>query len=390
MIDLLLNINILFSWGQHLLTMGLPAIDDSLDGILSAMKNFNLAGAGTLITYSKVLGQTLCICVGGYECWMMILGRRGIDVIKILRIIGISLCITSIGWIRSAISVPGDILETQAKVAAKVENKKVAALELAVAKKQGEYYDKLRAKQDSIEAKKVAASGIDTGSGTIDKILYYMSHMNEEFSNLAKQAAVVTETKISEWTNDIIRFIGELVFQMSYYGMLCAQRIFLSILGIFGPVAFALSLAPPWSSAWSQWLSKYISLTLWGFVIYTIVSYVDQILIYNLTKDLIAYTRLCGSSGLGSWSSVGALGAQGIGSNCMYSMGMLVGAFVLRFTPEVASWLIPGGASSAVGGAMGTAAMGASSAVGGTMGVAKSMGSAFSGNSKSKKKTKTK
>jgi hypothetical protein len=37
---------------------------------------------------------------------------------------------------------------------------------------------------------------------------------------------------------------------------------------------------------------------------------------------------------------------QGIGSNCMYAMGMLVGAYVIRFVPEVASWLIPGSVSS--------------------------------------------
>lgn len=51
-----------------------------------------------------------------------------------------------------------------------------------------------------------------------------------------------------------------------------------------------------------------------------------------------------------------ALGLQGIGSNCMYAMGMLVGAFILRFVPEVASWLIPGGVSSSAGSAAGSVA----------------------------------
>ena len=45
-----------------------------------------------------------------------------------------------------------------------------------------------------------------------------------------------------------------------------------------------------------------------------------------------------------------------IGSNCMYAMGMLVGAYVLRFVPEVASWLIPGGISSSAGTASGSMA----------------------------------
>ena len=40
----------------------------------------------------------------------------------------------------------------------------------------------------------------------------------------------------------------------------------------------------------------------------------------------------------------------------MYAMGMLVGAFILRFVPEVASWLIPGGVSSSAGSTAGAVA----------------------------------
>ena len=169
---------------------------------------------------------------------------------------------------------------------------------------------------------------------------------------------MAAETKVSEWINDVIRFIGELIFQMSYYGMLVAQRIFLTIMAVFAPIMFALSIVPPWSSAWSQWVSKYLSLSLWGFVVYMCLYYIDFILMYNLQEDLTAYGKLLQGQ-VDSWSQIGALGLQGIGSNCMYAMGMLVGAYVIRFVPEVASWLIPGGVSSSAGSAAGGVAAGA-------------------------------
>lgn len=97
---------------------------------------------------------------------------------------------------------------------------------------------------------------------------------------------------MSEWINDVIRFVGELIFQMSYYGILVAQRIFMAIMVIFCPIMFALSLAPPWNSAWSQWMSKYLSLSLWGFVTYMCLYYIDFILLYNLQQDLVAYNHL--------------------------------------------------------------------------------------------------
>jgi hypothetical protein len=43
----------------------------------------------------------------------------------------------------------------------------------------------------------------------------------------------------------------------------------------------------------------------------------------------------------------------------MYAMGMLVGAYIIRFVPEVASWLIPGGVSSGAASPSGSVAMGA-------------------------------
>ncbi len=341
-----------------LCTMGLPAIDQSLDKLLVAMEAFpNMAILGDTISFARMLGLLLALCVGSYECWMMMLGRRGMDVMKLLRIIGISMCISSSSWICSALQMPGKSLEATTKSMAMAKNKEVAALELKVAQKQGEYLERLRAVQDSIStAKQVASIGED--ANWWDKLVYNVENLGETINNYAQRAAVAAETKVSEWINDVIRFVGELIFQMSYYGILVAQRIFIAIMIVFCPIMFALSLAPPWNSAWSQWMSKFLSLTLWGFVTYMCLYYIDFILMYNLQEDLVAYNHLLHGA-VNSWEQIGALGLQGIGSNCMYAMGMLVGAYIIRFVPEVASWLIPGGVSSGAASPSGSVAMGA-------------------------------
>lgn len=352
-----------------LCTMGLPAIDESLDRLLVAMEAFpNVAILGNTIGFARVLGLLLALCVGSYECWMMILGRRGMDVMKLLRIIGISMCISSSSWICSALQVPGKSLESSTKAMAMAKNKEVAALELKVAQKQGEYLERLRAVQDSIStAKQIAEIGED--ANWWDKLVYNVENLGTTINNYAQRAAVAAETKVSEWINDVIRFVGELIFQMSYYGILVAQRIFIAIMIVFCPIMFALSLAPPWNSAWSQWMSKFLSLTLWGFVTYMCLYYIDFILMYNLQEDLVAYNHLLHGT-VNSWEQIGALGLQGIGSNCMYAMGMLVGAYIIRFVPEVASWLIPGGISSGAASPAGSVAMGAATMAGSAAGSA--------------------
>ena len=104
--DLLLSVSDLF------LTMGLPSIDESLDKLLVAMESFpKSAILGDTVGYARVLGLLLALCVGSYECWMMMLGRRAMDVMKLARIIALSMCITSSGWICSELQVPGKALE---------------------------------------------------------------------------------------------------------------------------------------------------------------------------------------------------------------------------------------------------------------------------------------
>jgi len=352
--------------------MGLPSIDDSLDKLLVAMETFpNVAVLGDAVSLARIIGLLLALCVGSYECWMMMLGRRGMDVMKLLRIVGISICISCSSYICSALQTPGKGLESTTKAMAKSKNKEVAAFELKVAQKQGQYLERLRAVQDSIAtAQQVAAIGED--ANWWDKLIYNVENLGNTINNYAQRAAVAAETKVSEWINDVIRFVGELIFQMSYYGILVAQRIFLAIMAIFCPIMFAMSLAPPWNSAWSQWMSKYLSLTLWGFITYMCLYYIDFILLYNLQQDMIAYEHLLNGS-VNSWSQIGALGLQGIGSNCMYAMGMLVGAYIIRYVPEVASWLIPGGVSSGVAGSSGAFAMGAAMTAGSAAVTATSM-----------------
>ena len=119
------------------LTMGLPAIDESLDKLLVAMETFpKSAVLGDTVGYARVIGLCLALCVGSYEAWMMMLGRRVMDIMKILRIIGLSICITSSSWICTQLASPGKALENTTKAMAKAKNKQVAALELKVAQKQ--------------------------------------------------------------------------------------------------------------------------------------------------------------------------------------------------------------------------------------------------------------
>lgn len=375
MIDMLL-------WVQNaFLVMGLSTLDESMQSVLDTMASVPRE-LGSTVGMAKLLGLIFALCIGSYESWMMMLGRRGMDVMKLVRIVGISLCITFSSEICSGLAGPGRALERQAKAMAAAKNAQVDVLQQQVAELQDAYLERLQERVDSLRrAEKAEVLGADASQW--DELVYSVKNLDSVIKDNLKQLAVFVETKFSEGFNIVVRFLGELIFQMTYYGLFLAQRCFMAILGVFCPLAFALSIVPPWSSAWSQWISKYLSISLWGWIIYVSLFYVDHLLIYNLQKDMAAYTYLVNNVN-GSSAQIGALGMQGIGSNCFYVMGMMIGSYLLKFVPEVASWLIPGGVSSGIGGMIGGAAAGgvmsATKMVGGkTLSMAKS---AVSGGSK--------
>ena len=345
------------------LTMGLPAIDESLQSVIAAIRSQTPSALGQITSIARVIGLIAALCVASYECWVMMLGRRALDVFKIMRIVGLSICISSSGFIGSAVATPGRVLESTTKGMAKSMNKRLVKQEEKVAKLQAKYYTKIRTLQDSIEvAKRIQEIGDDPA--WYDKIIYSVKNLGSTIDNFSKRAAITTETKITEWVNLVIRFIGECIFQIAYFSLLLMQAVFLKVLLMFAPLAFAMSIAPPWSSAWSQWISKYATISLWGFLVYLFVFYADFVLNYSLQKDIVAYTTLIGKA-KGTWTEIGSLGMQGIGSTCFYFVGMCVGAVLLKSVPEVASWLIPGGVSSSSAGSAGSSMISTASAAGG-------------------------
>lgn len=333
--------------------MGLPTISESMDALIDAMSSFPAAtNLGVIQSWAKIVGLCLALGVGANECFQMMLGRRGLDVMKLLHIVIISMCITSAGWIANAAQQPGILLEMQAKGMANEMNEEVRAKEEEVAALQEEYLDKVREQLRQLEENQEAENDAKDENWW-QQLKSEVKEVGVTIQNRIKEMTILLETKICEWVNLIIRFFGEILFQVAYYGLLISQRIFIHILAAFGPLMFALSLAPHYKSAWSQWLSKLLSLSLWGFVAYICVYYVDFIMLFNLQRDVTSYETLIGSvsADTDGDTNIAAIGMQAIGTTCMYVVGLLVGVRVLAFVPEVASWLIPGGVASGAGGA---------------------------------------
>jgi len=116
-------------------------------------------------------------------------------------------------------------------------------------------------------------------------------------------------------------------------------QISLTILAVFGPIVFAVSIYPSFEKTMSTWIARYIQISLWGPVCSVIAS--------------------CANS-LGNSPTNFALGMDGV---------VYIAAIFLYFSvPSMAAWVIESSGAGGTIGSVGGAASHAASAAGGAIG----------------------
>ena len=332
-------------------TVGLSFIDDNMCDIITALGN----GGPQLgvLEIAKNIAVCLALGVGAYESYMMMLGRRGIDVMKILRVVIIAICISQSSWIAARLKSPGLSMGIQAAQQMNVQNAILVSKEESLRVAQDDFIDKMFAHLDTLYAQQKAETMKAHEDEWLGSVSGEVASFGGQIEKWGKKAAIWLQVNIANGLNYVIRWLSEVVFQMMFYGILITQKVVLNLMTQFLPLAFALSLAPPFKSAWSQFISKFLSVTLWAPIAYMMVTYVDIILGYALSNDAAAMLKITDMS----WGEIGGLGLNMIGTTVTYATGMFIGAKMISMTTEIAGWLIPGGMSSGMGGAVTGAVM---------------------------------
>lgn len=351
MTDLFLNINqlcmvasdqFLMSFGSMFLDgMGMPAIDQALSGLLSQLDYFARHAFKPMTSIAVALAEIFTLMVLSWECIKMIGLNYQWNLAKILRPFGLFLLITSYTSVTKFLDFPtNNNMTGYFQRVANTQGSAVASMETQVAKLSKEYVDSLNSKLTR------QAEEVHDSPGTL------ADDIKAELEKYAKLSMVFIETKLTEVINKVIRYIGELIWQMMYYGLLIGAKFGWAVLYMVGPIAIAISIAPPFSSAWTTWVARYINITLYPILLYVAVAMVDQMFIYALSRDIAAYNTLLNHVNLpgqgDSWQDILALGLNNIGTTTAYVGAMLAGSNVIRMIPEVASWIMPAEAAQGI------------------------------------------
>ncbi|GJM64812.1 hypothetical protein [Persicobacter diffluens] len=174
--------------------------------------------------------------------------------------------------------------------------------------------------------------------------------------SLSKMASLIEGARIM--VMGLLKFIPKLwmsglchwIYQFCFYGVMFIQQIFLVILGLLGPYAFAISILPGFSDSYIQWISRYISVSLYSLIANIIATVSMFGMNYTNRADIETLQQILDDEEhYISWLF------QSDFTFTMPALMMLLGGLMMFTIPAISTWIV---STSGLGNALGNSVRG--------------------------------
>lgn len=318
--------------------MGFECIDDNLLGLINELHNFFVKYYSDFINASKALGALMVVFVVAGEAYKVMVKQQAFDVLAILRPLAFAFVLSNWVAFTAAVGAVPRLMETYAHSIFNQEHMTVINDRETRTKAAEEVYERTR---EAEAAAKVAEKQITDGS-TFDKITSMGLDMLETIKDQIASFGTVFQAKANQFLEAWVMKIGEILWQICVYLLFFIKETFAGILIITGPITFALSILPAWKDAWVQWIARYVSVLLYGFVGFFMLAAALQLIKYGVRMD-IKVLETATSSAEAFW----AYSSSSVVTALYHFVCLMVGGISLKFVPEVATWIIPSTAGHA-------------------------------------------
>ena len=333
-------------------TIGVDLFEEDIDNVVFRTNEFlcsaDFIGSDGPFWYilqmSMALGALFSIIVAGSMSYKMLVKGEPIDVVKIMKVLGISLGMCF--WYPSSTNNNGSILDALAFIpncigsythdlyeaeAVQVSEKYNELMPLI--QKRDSMYHKIAPTQKV--AKEIILSEIvQDASMQIEDI-----EQKQEGEQLAQEAAdrsIFAGLIIG--LDKIVMFLALVIYRIGWWSTIFCQQILLGMLTIFGPIQWAFSVLPKWEGAWAKWITRYLTVHFYGAMLYFVGFYV--LLLFDIVISVQVENLTVITAGKGE--------ITGYIQNAFMTSGYLLVASIvslkcLNLVPDLAAWMIPEG-----------------------------------------------
>lgn len=324
-------------------------IDKELFRLFTDLQNNVSDIFGEFVADAQALAALFMLLYFGLESFKMMTGDKKLEIMPLLRPFAIGLVLMMWTPFVSLISVPGQVLTQHSK---------------------DMFYDHID-EVENLSRQRYAL--IDSVSIELIKTSVIVENSDKEanddkwfdfgidFSAIKDKIAglyVYVVAKVKMLLFNLVEFIVVTLWQACVYFVFFLQIIFSGILITLGPISFAFSILPGFRDAYIQWLSRFISVSLYSCIAYIVLSISLAIMEYGLENEIDILNYALSNEA----AFVMYVGTMSGGVNS-FILTCILGALSMLTIPFVSTWVVSTtGVGQAVGGVVGGAAMAAKAA----------------------------
>ena len=294
--------------------------------LLEGLFNRLVADTSVFVNDAQALCAIFMVLAFAMKAYGMLTGGRPLEPVALLRPFALAFVLFLWGDFVALMNVPGNIVREKAKTLLDERYVQVNAIQLERRDKMAEVARKLI--EDSAELEQwgdtddegwLGWTGVDFDA-LFDQVKgYYIILM-------AKARWLIVET---------LELVVVSLFQACAYLIFFIQVVFGAVLVILGPFSFAFSVLPAFQDAYTSWIARYFSVTLYAGIGYLVMSMSMTLLQYALEKELLALDAILQDEVM-FFNYVSGTGAAGL----YYLTALLVGAVGLLCVPTISGWVV--------------------------------------------------
>jgi len=306
----------------------------------------------TIATMFSSDAQSLCavamLLYFAVKSYAMMTGDSKFEILPLLRPFGILLVIMNWGAFISVMEAPFDALEDTAKAKFEAQRKDINKkfLERNVAM--------------NLVLKEAYKKNAELQRATSNEAISWIPGLKEALDGIAN-AMFYLEQQTKLIFRELIEFIVVAIFKMMLFIVLYAKLLMSGLLMIIGPLSFAASIIPAFRDAYINWISKFVSVMLYG-----VFGYIAMILAFihvqwAIQKEIDFLNSISTDpTAIFKWVA----GYNAVEGSLI--VALLIGALGMICVPVVSHWVLSMGSTNALfSKAANTVKSGASMAAGG-------------------------
>lgn len=250
-----------------------------------------------------MLGQAIggfgALCYMGYLGWQMQEGARPWEVTPMIRPTIIAFILMYWGAFTSMIQYPLQSLAEPGIALFQDIEKDANDLRIERFKKQNQILEILIKTQAEEEAKQETLDKLEKKADDN----WFDIDVNKLLAP-AKEWYMKMEFKIQKTLSEIIEAVSLTILRVCTYLIFFIQKIWSYVLLVLGPIAVGMSLIPGFENSFNNWVTKFININLYSFIIYTIINIGQQLIMSGYQMELDRYALIIDSGGVADMNTL--------------------------------------------------------------------------------------